>query len=133
MNITTTTLEFPLYWTVFVPDAAKFREREERHRLARERREAEQKKKLEELLETQRRAQQYREQMEAERRRRLEEVRKKEEEHRLALEERKKRMQIEEQVWMPTLQAFSHHARSWILGLQPSFRSNTCVCTCMYH
>ena len=38
------------------------------------------------------------EQMEVERRRRLEEVRKKEEEHRLALEERKKRMQIEEQV-----------------------------------
>ena len=111
-NLKTILLYFSIGMVSCFSDTVKFKEREERQRLARERREEEQKRKLQELLETQRKAQEYREQHEKERKQKLIEMRKREEDPRLAMLERKKRMDQEEQVSFGFIQLLRHF---WVI------------------
>jgi ATPase subunit of ABC transporter with duplicated ATPase domains len=79
-------------------DPQKVKEREERLRLARERREEAQKRRMEELHEALARHQEVRRKQEDERRRKIEEMKRREEEHRSIVEERRKKLIDEENV-----------------------------------
>jgi len=77
-------------------DPQKSKERDERLRLARERREEAERRRLDELREAMSRQQEARKRQEEERKRKIEEMKKREEEHRNIVEERRKRLLDEE-------------------------------------
>ena len=87
-------------------ESQKMKDREERARLAHERRELAERKRREELSESLARHQEIRRKQEEERRRRMEELKRRDEEHRILVEERRKRLLDEENVWRI---AFSGH------------------------
>ncbi|XP_013405970.1 myb-like protein X isoform X8 [Lingula anatina] len=78
-------------------DPAKIKEREDRVRQIREKQTEERQKKIEELKKAQREAQEFREKQQELRRKKIEEMKKRDEERRQAVEERRKKVLLEEQ------------------------------------